>query len=120
MAHHNTHHTSEHIWQEYFSHLQDPDDDQYYVEIDRANFPQYPLAAQDYRPANHQVAPQRSTEELKRIFGRGRIKPDEKSYTVTDHLAQELVPCKVAFNIRSRRISIYTKGTLPTANIFIL
>ena len=41
MTHHNTHQASEHIWQEYFSHLQDLDDDQYYAEIDRANFPQY-------------------------------------------------------------------------------
>ena len=72
MTHHNTHQASEHIWQEYFSHLQDLDDNRYYTKIDRANFPQYPLAAQDYQPANHQVAPQRSTEELKRIFGRGR------------------------------------------------
>ena len=72
MAHHNTHHTSEHIWQQYFSHLQDLDNDQYYAEIDRANFPQYPLAAQDYQPANHQVASRRSTEDLQRIFGRGR------------------------------------------------
>ena len=57
MAHHNAHYAIEHIWQEYFSHLQDLDDDQYYAEIDRANFPHYPLAAQDYQPANHQVAP---------------------------------------------------------------
>ena len=72
MAYHNTHHASEHIRQEYCSHLQDLDDDQYYTEIDRADFSQSTLAAQDYQPANQQVAPQRSTEELKRIFGRGR------------------------------------------------
>ena len=72
MAHHNTHQASEHIRQEYFSHLQHLDDDQYYAKIDRADFSQSTPAAQDYRPANHQVAPQRSTEELKRIFGRGR------------------------------------------------
>ena len=57
MTHHNTHQASEHIWQEYFSHLQDLDDDQYYAEIDRANFPQYTLATQHHRPANHQEAP---------------------------------------------------------------
>ena len=72
VAHHNTHRASEHIQQEYFSHLQDFDDDQYYTEIDRADFSQSTLAAQDYQPANQQVAPHRSTEELKRIFGRGR------------------------------------------------
>ena len=72
MAHYNTHQASEHICQEYFSHLQDLDDDQYYAKIDRANLSQSTLAAQDYQLANHQVALRRSTEELKRIFGRGR------------------------------------------------
>ena len=38
MTHHNTHQASEHIQQEYFSHLQDLDDDQYYAKIDRAHF----------------------------------------------------------------------------------
>ena len=38
MTHHNTHQASKHIRQEYFSHLQDLDDDQYYAKIDRANF----------------------------------------------------------------------------------
>ena len=38
MAHHNTHHASEHIQQEYHSHLQDLDDDQYYAKIDRADY----------------------------------------------------------------------------------
>ena len=42
----NTHQASEHIRQEYFSHLQDLDDDQYYAEIDQLNFPQYTPAAQ--------------------------------------------------------------------------
>ena len=72
MSHHNTHQASEQIRQEYSSHLQDLDNDQYYAEIDRADFSQSTLAAQDYQLANHQEAPQRSTEELKRIFGRGR------------------------------------------------
>ena len=64
MAHHNTYQASEHIQQEYHSHLQDLDDDQY--------FSQSTPAAQDYWLANQQAAPQRSMEELKRIFGRGR------------------------------------------------
>ena len=72
MAHHNTHQASEHIQQEYFSHLQDLDDDQYYTKIDRVDFSESTLAAQDYQLANQQVAPRRSTEELKRIFGRSR------------------------------------------------
>ena len=72
MVHHNTHQASEHIRQEYFSHLQDLDNDQYYAKIDRADFFQYTPAAQYHWLAHHQEAPQRSTEELKRIFGRGR------------------------------------------------
>ena len=57
MTHHNTHQASEHIQQEYFSHLQDLDDDQYYAEIDRMNFPQYTPATQYHHSANHQEAP---------------------------------------------------------------
>ena len=72
MAHHNTHRASEHIQQEYTSQLQDLDNDQYYAKIDRVDFSQSTPAAQVYRPANQQEAPQRSTEELKRIFDRGR------------------------------------------------
>ena len=72
MAHHNTHQASEHIRQEYFSHLQDLDNDQYYAKIDRVDFPQYTPAAQYHRPTHHQEAPWSSTEEFKRIFGRGR------------------------------------------------
>ena len=58
MAHHNTHQASKHIRQEYFSHLQDLDDDQFYAKIDRANFPLYPLATQYQCLANHQEGPQ--------------------------------------------------------------
>ena len=48
------------------------DNEQYYTEIGRVDFSQSTPAAQDYQPANQQVALRRSTEELKRIFGRGR------------------------------------------------
>ena len=57
VAHHNTHRASEHIRQEYFSHLQDLDDDQYYAKIERVDFSQSIPAAQDYWLANQQVAP---------------------------------------------------------------
>ena len=40
IAHHNTHRASEHIRQKYHSCLQDLDDNQYYTEIDRADFSQ--------------------------------------------------------------------------------
>ena len=72
VAHHNTHQASEQTRQEYSSHLHDLDVNQYYTEIDRVDFSQNTPAAQNYQLANQQEAPQRSTEELKRIFGRGR------------------------------------------------
>ena len=72
LTHHNTYQASEQIPQEYRSHLQDLDDNQYYAEIDRTHLSQSALAAQDYWPANQPVAPCRSMEELKRIFSRGR------------------------------------------------
>ena len=57
MTHHNTRQASEHIRQEYFSHLQDLDDDRYYTKIDRVNFPQYSPATQYQSLANHQEGP---------------------------------------------------------------
>ena len=72
MAHHNTYQASEHIQQEYQSHLHELDNDQYYAKINRVYYSQDTLAAQDYQLANQLAAPCRSTEELKRIFGRGR------------------------------------------------
>ena len=72
MAHHNTYQASEHIRQEYRSCLHKLDDDQYYAEINRVYYPQETLAAQDYQLANQQAAHQRSMEEFKRLFGRGK------------------------------------------------
>ena len=59
-------------------------------------------------------------KSLKEYLVEAEVKPGEKSYTVIDHLAQELVPCKVTSSARSRRISIYVKGTLLTVNVLIL
>ena len=72
LAHHNTYKASQYICQEYRSRLHYLDDDQYYAEIDRAYYLQDTLAAQDYWLANQSAEPHRTTEELKRIFGRGR------------------------------------------------
>ena len=72
LAHHNTHEASQHIRQEYRSHLHALDYDQYYAEIDRAYYSQETLTAQDYRLADESAEPHRTMEELKRIFGRGR------------------------------------------------
>ena len=57
MAHHNTYKASQHIRQEYQSHLHDLDNDQYYSEIDRAYYLQDTLAAQDYWLANQSAEP---------------------------------------------------------------
>ena len=72
LAHHNTYEASQHIRQEYRSRLHTLDDDQYYTEIDRAYYSQETPAAQDYWPVNQPAEPHRTTEELKRIFSRGR------------------------------------------------
>ena len=102
-AHHNTYRTSEHI-QEYHSCLQDLDDDQYYTEIDRADFSQSTLAAQDYWPANQQAASQRSTEELKIIFGRsrGQARPQElhghRPFDPRTRSLQSRLQCKIKKN----------------------
>ena len=57
MAHHNTYQASDHIRQEYRSHLHEWDDDQYYTKIDRVYYSQSTLALQDYWPAIQQPAP---------------------------------------------------------------
>ena len=67
LAHHNTYKASQYIHQEYRSHLHALDDDQYYMEIYRLYYSHETLAAQDYRLAN-----QAPTEELMRIFRKGR------------------------------------------------
>ena len=72
LAHNNIYNASQHVHQEYRSRLHDLDDDQYYAEIDQAYYLQDILATQDYQPANQSVEPRRTTEELKRLFGRGR------------------------------------------------
>ena len=72
LAHHNTYKASQYIHQEYRSRLHALDDDQYYVEIDRVYYSHETPAAQDYQLANQAAEPHRTTEELKRIFGKGR------------------------------------------------
>ena len=59
-------------------------------------------------------------KSLKEYLVEAEVKPGEKSYMVIDHLAQELIPCKVTSSTRPRRISVYDKGTLLTVYILIL
>ena len=72
LAHHNTYEAGQYIHQEYRSHLHALDDDQYYTEIDRSYYSYETLAAQDYWLANQAPGPHRTTEELMRIFRKGR------------------------------------------------
>ena len=58
-------------------------------------------------------------ELLKEYLAEAEVKPGEKSYMVINHLAQELIPYKVASSTRSRRISDYAKGTLITVNVLM-
>ena len=58
-------------------------------------------------------------KSLKEYLVEAEDKPGKKSYMVIDHLAQELVPCKVASSTRSRRTSTYVKGTLITVNVLM-
>ena len=114
LAHHNTYEASQYIHQEYRSHLHALNDDQYYTEINRAYYLHETPAAQDYQPANQAAEPRRTMEELMRIFGKGT---GEKSCMVIDHLAQELIPYKVASSTKLKRTRDYTKGTLVIVNL---
>ena len=72
LALHNTYKAIQYIHQEYRSHLHTLDDDQYYAEIDRSYHSYETPAAQDYQLTNQAPGPHRTTEELMRIFGKGR------------------------------------------------
>ena len=104
MAHHNTYQASKHIQQEYRSHLHELDNNQYYAEIDRVYYSQATLAAQDYQPANQPAEPQRSTEGLKRIFGRGRGQArreelhSHRPFGPRTHSLQSHIQCKIKKN----------------------
>ena len=105
MAHHNTYQASEHIQKYYGSHLHELDDDQYYAEIDRAYYSQSTPAAQDYQLASSNQHHKDLQKSLKEYLAEAEAKPGEKSYTVIDHLAQELIPYKATSSTRLRRIS---------------
>ena len=58
-------------------------------------------------------------KSLKEYLAEAEVKSGEKSCMVINHLAQELVPYKVASSTRSRRISDYAKGMLITVNVLM-
>ena len=57
ITHHNTHQESERIRQEYFTTLQNLNDDEYYTEIDRAEFRYRTLVSPYDWPTHHQEVP---------------------------------------------------------------
>ena len=70
--HHNTFKASQCIRRDYQSRLLTLDKEKYYKEVDRAFHMYRTLAAQDYRLANQAPGPHQTTQELMRIFGKGR------------------------------------------------
>ena len=72
LAHHNTYKASQYIRQDYRSCLHALDDNQYYAGVDRTYYSYETPAAQDYQLANQAPGPRRTTEELMRIFRKGR------------------------------------------------
>ena len=72
LVHHNTYKASQYIHQEYRSHLHALDNKQYYMKIDITYYSHETPGAEDYWPANQAPGPCRTTEELMRIFSKGR------------------------------------------------
>ena len=58
-------------------------------------------------------------KSLRKYLAEAEAKPGEKSYTVTDHSDQELIPYKVTSSTRLKRTSDYIKGTLITVNVLM-
>ena len=58
-------------------------------------------------------------KSLKEYSAEAEDRPGEKSYMVIDHLAQELVPYKVASSTKLKRINDYIKGMPITVNILM-
>ena len=106
LAHHNTYEASQYIHQEYRSCLNTLDDDQYYAEIDRVYYLHETLAAQDYQLENQAPEPHRTTEELMRIFrkGRGQARREElhghRPFGPRTRSLQSRIQCKIKKNYR--------------------
>ena len=109
LAHHNTYEASQYIHQKYRSHLHALDDDQYYMEIDRLYYSHETPAAQDYQLANQAPGPHRTTEELMRIFrkGRGQARREElhghRPFGPRTCSLQSHIRCKIKKNQRLRQ-----------------
>ena len=106
LAHHNTYKASQYICQKYGSHLHALDNDQYYTEIDRSYYSHETPAAQDYWLANQAPGPCRTTEELMRIFrkGRGQARREElhghRTFGPRTRSLPSHIQCKIKKNQR--------------------
>ena len=109
LAHHNTYKASQYICQQYTSHLHTLDDEKYYVEIDRLYDSYDTPAAQDYQLENQAPGPHRTTEELMRIFrkGRGQTCREElhrhRPFGSRMRSLQSRIQCKIKKNQRLRQ-----------------
>ena len=109
LVHHNTYEASQYICQDYRSHLHALDDIQYYTEVDRIYYSHKTPAAQDYWPANQAPGPRRTTEELMRIFrkGRGQARREElhghRPFGRRTHSLQSCIQHKIKKNQRLRQ-----------------
>ena len=81
ITHHNTHRESERIRQEYMERLQDLNDQQYFKQINGVSELQYYLPQAPYNKPQAKTTQvtrpsttQRTTKELRQLFGRGRGK----------------------------------------------
>ena len=117
MAHHNTYEASQHICQDYRSHLLTLDDDKYYEEVDRAYYSYGTLAAQDYWLANQAPGPHRTTEELMWIFGKGRGQTHREELYRHRPIGSRMRSLQGRIQQKIKRTKDYDKGT-PMFNNF--
>ena len=102
MTHHNTHHASERI-QEYSATLHNLSDDEYYAEIDRAEFQNYTWVSPYNWPVHCQEAPRAPQADdpwknSNKYLENAEVKPDAKNSTANDHLATKPILWRVVYN----------------------
>ena len=125
LAHHNTYEASQYIHQQYRSHLHTLDDEKYYAEIDKLYDSYNTHAAQDYWLANQVPGPRRTTEELMRIFGKGRGQTRREELhghrpfgsrmrSLQSHIQQKIKKNQTTTKVRQYSITFYVIGsTMP-------
>ena len=105
LSHHNTFEASEHIRRDYRSRLLSLDDDKYYQEIYRVYQTYETPPAQDYRLANQAPSTHQTTQELMKIFGKGRGQAHREELHGLNLSVQERDQCRVTSRGRSGKHS---------------